>query len=103
MMRLTDLRQGMGKDGDLQRMLRNIFGLGVAHQAPAVDVAHPVQHGKKLSAHRSLLEPIDIFEGFGGKSIGHAGDVVEDLLDQRVRRTGMSRQIGGEGPERAMV
>ncbi len=36
--------QGMGHQGNLQGVFSQVLRLGVAHQAPAVDIAHPVQH-----------------------------------------------------------
>ena len=44
----------MGQNGYIEAVFRKGFIPGVAHKAPAVDVAHPQDHRKKAAHKRSL-------------------------------------------------
>ena len=48
---VADHRQSVGQDGHHVGVLLNIFRIGVAHEAPAVNVPHPGNHGEKVVGH----------------------------------------------------
>ena len=45
---VLDDTQGVGKVGHVKGVLAQVFGVAVAHQAPAVDVTHAGKHGVKV-------------------------------------------------------
>ena len=53
-----DDAEGMGDDCHLMAVLLDILGQGIAHEAPAADIAHAGQIGKKVVAHD--VSPISI-------------------------------------------
>ena len=46
-----DQGEGVGEHGDHVAVLGDVLGKGVAHQAPARDVAHPGDQGVKSKLH----------------------------------------------------
>ena len=50
----ADHRQGVGQDGHHVGVLLDVLRVGVAHEAPAADVAHPRDVGKKGMRHSKL-------------------------------------------------
>lgn len=49
---VADDAEGMGDLRHLERVLGEVLGAGAAHERPALDVAHPGQHGEEVRVAR---------------------------------------------------